>query len=192
MSIQTQSKLDKGVEINPVNSKPGFSLPPRVYIGYFLTICLLIAPAFFGGKHLNSVTISLQVFLYLFWAIGITLLHKDIKAIASDYQFGPKESMVGALVPFSYIFWNFHWVSEMWKELGLGAFSFRNNNHIVGLIAALASCACFPDNLDKIPQVVPVFGFILLFTLTWIFTNRIESLKGNRSFSPEALNIEAE
>lgn len=177
MTLKTKPKPNQAIVSQKVSNGIELSIPRRVIFGYLFIAGFVITPLFYSGEHLNSVSISMQILLYLFWASGITLLHREIKEVDSDYQFGPKESMVGALVPFSYIFWNFHWISVMWKELELGAFSFRHNNYVVGLLAALASCACYPDNMDKIPQAVPVCGFILLFSITWIFTNRIRTLK---------------
>tara|TARA_Y100001978_G_C23616279_1_gene396120 strand:- start:281 stop:775 length:495 start_codon:yes stop_codon:yes gene_type:complete len=151
-------------------------LPRRIKIGIALTLAVLFSPILFQGDYLNALTISLQIVNYIFWAYTITLLHTEVRAIDSGYPFGPRESMVGALIPFSYIFWNFYWISVMWERLEMGAHSFRYSHYFVGLSAAVASVLCFPDNLDKIPSLVPTLSFVILYTTTWLFTRRIREL----------------
>lgn len=155
---------------------PGpFLLPRRIAIGITLTLAVFLSPLLFEGAYLNGVTISLQVVNYLFWASTITLLHREVAEVLPDYPFGPRESMVGALIPFSYIFWNFHWISVMWERLDMGKYSFKYSHYVVGLSAAVASVFCFPDNMDKIPTMVPALSFVVLYTVTWLFTRTIRT-----------------
>lgn len=153
-----------------------YFLPKRISFGLSLTAALFLSPCLFEGRYLNPLTISLHVCNYLYWASTIFLLHRDARILIPSYPFGPVESVVGALIPFSYIFWNFHWISQMWERLEIGRFSFKYNQYFVGCLAALASVFCFPDNLDKLPSVVPLFAFLVLYSITWLLTLRINKL----------------
>lgn len=153
-----------------------YFLPKRISFGLSLTAALLVSPCFFEGRYLNPLTISLHICNYIYWASTIFLLHRDARNLIPSYPFGQVESVVGAMIPFSYIFWNFHWVSHMWERLEMGSYSFKYNQYFVGSLAALASVLCFPDNLDKLPSVVPFFAFIVLYSITWLLTLRINKL----------------
>ncbi len=174
------SKSSTAIETKPLEKSPMYSgdlgLPRRIKIGIALTLAVFLSPILFQGAYLNALTISLQIVNYTFWAYTITLLHTEVRAIDPRYPFGPRESMVGSLIPFSYIFWNFYWISVMWERLDMGTRGFRYSHYFVGLSAAVASVLCFPDNLDKIPSLVPTLSFVILYTTTWLFTRRIREL----------------
>lgn len=180
--VKTEEFVHTATAVRSIN------LPVYVIAGYLLTLSLIISPLFFNGDHLNQVTISIKVVTYLLWTYTIMILHCDVRAVDSQYPYGPKESMVGAWIPFSYIFWNFFWVSQLWKKLDLGVYSIKQNHYIVGVIAGLACVFCFPDNMDKIPNIMPVAGFIVLFTITWIMSNQLKILC-SQSTLDEAANL---
>lgn len=177
-----KKSTDNQSRISSIEEKKfGLPLPKRVLFGYLLVGALLISPLFFKGHYLNPVTISIHVICYGFWACTINLLNREMQEIDKFFPFGPNESTVGALVPFSYIFWNFHWVSEICKNIG-GRFD-RKKSYLIGLAASAASLACFPDNMDKISSIVPILGFTVLFTITWLLTLNLREVSDNSNYS---------
>lgn len=131
----------------------------RFTFGYILVAVTALTPAFYKIDFLNPVTISAQVIAYVYWTYLIYCLHSSIIKNDPAYPFGPKESMLGALVPFAYIFWNWCWVHEAgkWSKLK------KHESLFLGALTAVASIIAYPDNLHKIPGVVNVLAFVFLF-----------------------------
>ena len=179
VKIEETSKTDAGII--------AARIPLSVIVGYLMTLSLLVTPLLFSGDHLNQVTITTKVLAYILWTYTIMQVHRDVLKIDAQYPFGPKESMFGAWIPFSYIFWNFYWVSQLWRRLDLGFYSVRNCHYLAGLAAGLACVFCYPDNMDKIPNVMPVAGFTTLFTVSWIMLNQLTKLCIEKSVAHESI-----
>ncbi|MCA9805715.1 MAG: hypothetical protein KC777_27275 [Cyanobacteria bacterium HKST-UBA02] len=130
----------------------------RITTGFLLASALL-ASRLLSADHLNPAGISLHLACYLYFTylmFHITRLH-----LARDpaCPYGPRESAVGALIPFSYIFWNFFWSSDLLARLGMS----RPVALCAGIVTGLASIIAFPDNLDKLDSLASAGAFFILF-----------------------------
>lgn len=142
----------------------------RFIAGYFLTGLIAISACIYKFNFLNPVTISFQIISYIYWTYLISCLHTDIVKKDPHYPFGPRESMLGALIPFAYIFWNWCWVHESAKWSGLT----RNQAFLLGALTAIASTIVYPDNLHKIPGIVNILAFVFLFAQAGFLRSVIE------------------
>ncbi len=131
----------------------------RFFVGYLLVLLVFISACLQKFEFLNPVTISFQLIAYVYWTYLISWLHARLHKKDTTYPFGPKESMLGALIPFAYIFWNWCWLQKMsqWSGLSLN-FSF-----LLGATIATASVFAYPDNLHKFPGYMNLFSLIVLF-----------------------------
>ncbi len=132
----------------------------RFYAGFVLVALIAGSACAYKFDFLNPVTISAQIIAYIYWTYLILCLHSNIHKYDSAYPFGPKESMLGALIPFAYIFWNWCWVHEMSKWTKLS----KIQSFSLGALIALASVFAYPDNLHKFSGFVNLIAFTILFT----------------------------
>lgn len=140
----------------------------RVAAGFLLAAALL-ASRLLSDDHLNPAGISLHLACYLYFTyivFHLTGLHLEKDPVC---PYGPRESAVGTLIPFSYIFWNFFWTSDILARQGtsrpvaLGA----------GIATGLASVIAFPDNLDKLDSLASAGAFFILFATAGYIRSRI-------------------
>lgn len=105
--------------------------------------------ALFGfmiGDFSNPYSISFSVIAYVYWTFLVLRLHLNLRKKDKAYPFDPGDSMLGALVPFVYIFWNWFWVSEICKWLGQP----KKKALALGAFVAFLSLVAYPDNLDRL------------------------------------------
>ncbi|MBK9143506.1 MAG: hypothetical protein IPM23_13470 [Candidatus Melainabacteria bacterium] len=135
----------------------------------FLLAAALFASRLLSGDHLNPAGISLHLVCYLYFTyivFHLTRLHLEKDPLC---PYGPRESAVGTLIPFSYIFWIFFWASDILARLGtsrpvaLGA----------GILTGLAGVIAFPDNLDKLDSLASAGAFFILFATAGYIRSRI-------------------
>lgn len=102
------------------------------------------------------------------------MVESNIKIL--DTYFLPKRISFGLLV--SPCFFEGRYLNPLTISLHICNFIYWASTifYFVGSLAALASVLCFPDNLDKLPSVVPFFAFLVLYSITWLLTLRINKL----------------
>ncbi len=144
-------------------------------MGYLLAILVAISASLQKFEFLNPVTISFQLIAYVYWTYLISRLHKTLHKKDPNYPFGPKESMLGALIPFAYIFWNWCWVQRMSNRTGLSLI----RSFLFGSLIAASSLFAYPDNLHKIPGYANLIALIILFVSANYLNGRITLLQSS-------------
>lgn len=141
----------------------------RFFAGYFLVVLAAISACLQQFEFLNPLTITFQLIAYVYWTYLISHLHAKLHKKDTSYPFGPKESMLGALIPFAYIFWNWCWVQKMSNWSGLSI----NRSFLLGATIAGASVFGYPDNLHKFPGYANLIALIVLFVSASYLNKRI-------------------
>jgi len=144
----------------------------RFLAGYPLVILVAVSACLQKFQFLNPVTIALQLIAYIYWTYLIACLHAILHKKDANYPFGPKESMLGALIPFAYIFWNWCWVQKMSNKSGLSV----KRSFLFGAAIAAASLFAYPDNLHKFAGYANLIALIVLFVSANYLNKRITLL----------------
>ncbi len=147
----------------------------RFFAGYSLVILVTISACLQKFEFLNPVTISFQLIAYVYWTYLIFCLHAKLHTKDTSYPFGPKESMLGALIPFAYIFWNWCWVQKMSNKSGLSL----KHSFFLGATIAGASLFAYPDNLHKFPGYANLIALSVLFVSANYLNRRITLLRSS-------------
>ncbi|MBZ0188648.1 MAG: hypothetical protein K8F91_20550 [Candidatus Obscuribacterales bacterium] len=172
-------ELPEAMKMPVPNSKSRDRDHLRLYIGfaYFLTAMLALSTVWTCAVYLNQFTISLHVTCYIYWVFLVMKLHQKAHLEEKKYPYGPRESAVGAIIPFSYIFWNFFWVEKMTQRFSPD----KNRPYApatLGILCAAASLICFPDNMERMPIWLQLSSFLMLFSIIAYLSKRIGTTDG--------------
>ncbi|MBX9686750.1 MAG: hypothetical protein K2X27_08610 [Candidatus Obscuribacterales bacterium] len=139
----------------------------RFLLGLAFCLALALSAYLFRLDYLNPWTVSLHIAAYFYLCFLACTLHRRLaKLNAQGYPIGAFEVSILMLVPFFYIFWNAHWFEELChraKVLPFGGSFYLTGPRIQSLLFAALSVLCFPDNLGRLPGIISIFAFALIF-----------------------------
>ena len=127
--------------------------------GYFFIAISAMSGLVNGCAFLNPYSISSAVLAYVYWTYLVLRLHLNLRKKDPNYPFDPGDSMLGAIIPFVYIFWNWLWMTQMCERLGQS----KRKALLLGAIVAVLSLIAYPDNLDRIPESINLIALCCLF-----------------------------
>lgn len=140
--------------------------------GYFLVAFSAMSGMANGFEFSNVFSITFAVIAYVYWTYLVLRLHLDLRKKDSNYPFDPGDSMLGAMIPFVYIFWNWFWVSEVYKWLGQS----KIKAITLGALVSVLSLAAYPDNLDRLPASINLIALCGLFATIDMMNRKLKQI----------------
>ena len=130
-----------------------------LWLGYFLVAFSAMSGMANGFEFSNPYSIAFAVIAYVYWTYLVLCLHLELRKKDSTYPFDPCDSMLDAIIHFVYIFWNWFWVSEIYKWLGQP----KTKALALGALVSVLSLIAYPDNLDRLPSAINLIALCGLF-----------------------------
>ncbi len=143
-----------------------------LWLGYFLVAFSAMSGMANGLEFSNPYSIAFAVIAYVYWTYLVLCLHLELRKKDSNYPFDPGDSMLGAIIPFVYIFWNWFWVSEIYKWLGQSKIKALT----LGALVSVLSLVAYPDNLDRLPSSINLIALCGLFATIDVINRKLKQV----------------